>query len=114
MVWVRAKVRGADVLLWAIVGVNVPLKTTNSTPEAHTKSLDVGPVPKKFQDAIDACRKVGVKYIWMDSLCIRQDSEADWESESAQVARRILPTRFQRRFLDLIYLAACLTNCTVK
>lgn len=28
-------------------------------------------------------RRLGVRYLWIDSLCILQDSKADWEKESA-------------------------------
>ncbi|OCK73316.1 HET-domain-containing protein [Lepidopterella palustris CBS 459.81] len=35
-----------------------------------------------FIDAIDFTRKLGISYIWIDSLCIIQDSEADWRKES--------------------------------
>jgi hypothetical protein len=31
-------------------------------------------------------RKLDIKYVWIDSLCIIQDSEADWLKESAKMA----------------------------
>lgn len=36
-----------------------------------------------FQHAIQAVRMLGLRYLWIDSLCIMQDSAADWEAESA-------------------------------
>jgi hypothetical protein len=36
-----------------------------------------------FRDAIDLTRRLGISYIWIDSLCIVQDSVKDWEHESA-------------------------------
>lgn len=36
-----------------------------------------------FKDAIEVTRSLGVKYIWIDSLCIIQDSESDWLRESS-------------------------------
>ncbi|PQE29977.1 heterokaryon incompatibility protein [Rutstroemia sp. NJR-2017a WRK4] len=39
-------------------------------------------LPKTFQDAIHVTRALGVLYIWIDSLCIIQDSTDDWQKES--------------------------------
>lgn len=36
-----------------------------------------------FRDAIDLARRLGINYIWIDSLCIIQDSVEDWKHESA-------------------------------
>ncbi|KAK3358097.1 hypothetical protein B0T25DRAFT_440444, partial [Lasiosphaeria hispida] len=30
---------------------------------------------------------LGIRYLWIVSLCIIQDSTADWEAESAAMAR---------------------------
>lgn len=35
-----------------------------------------------FRDAIKVTRSLGIHYIWIDSLCIIQDSKADWLHES--------------------------------
>jgi hypothetical protein len=40
-------------------------------------------LPKTFADAIEITRKLGIDYIWIDSLCIIQDDEDDWRRESA-------------------------------
>jgi hypothetical protein len=37
---------------------------------------------KTFRDAVDITKRLGVEYIWIDSLCIVQDSREDWEHES--------------------------------
>lgn len=42
-------------------------------------------LPKNFQDAISITRRLDIKYIWIDSLCIIQDSRDDWLQESAQM-----------------------------
>ncbi|KAI0193495.1 HET-domain-containing protein [Astrocystis sublimbata] len=39
-------------------------------------------LPLNFQDAISITRELNIRYIWIDSLCIVQDSKADWEQES--------------------------------
>ncbi|KAF2750468.1 HET-domain-containing protein [Sporormia fimetaria CBS 119925] len=38
---------------------------------------------KTFHEAIYICRYLGIDYIWIDSLCIIQDSDDDWKRESA-------------------------------
>jgi hypothetical protein len=35
-----------------------------------------------FEDAIVVTRQLGLRYLWIDSLCIIQDSKADWETEA--------------------------------
>jgi hypothetical protein len=39
-------------------------------------------LPKTFQDAITITRHLGFSYIWIDSLCIIQDSKEDWNHEA--------------------------------
>lgn len=48
--------------------------------------IEFSSLPKTFQDAIVITRRVGVRYLWIDSLCIIQDGEGsteDWLRESA-------------------------------
>ncbi|EHK46096.1 hypothetical protein TRIATDRAFT_196811 [Trichoderma atroviride IMI 206040] len=47
-------------------------------PEALTKT---------FRDAIDICRYLDIPYLWIDSLCIIQDSAEDWALQSALMAQ---------------------------
>ena len=42
-------------------------------------------VPATFRDAIVTTRKLGYQYLWIDSLCIIQDSLEDWAYESSQM-----------------------------
>lgn len=42
-------------------------------------------LPHAFLDAIDFTRSLGVRYIWIDSLCILQDSRDDWQAEALQM-----------------------------
>ncbi|KAF2683898.1 HET-domain-containing protein [Lentithecium fluviatile CBS 122367] len=41
---------------------------------------------KTFKDAVVATRRLGLQYLWIDSLCIIQDSEDDWRREAASMA----------------------------
>ncbi|KAK7712996.1 hypothetical protein SLS57_007557 [Botryosphaeria dothidea] len=40
-------------------------------------------LPETFKDAITVTRALGIKYLWIDSLCIIQDDLEDWEREAA-------------------------------
>ncbi|KAK2049321.1 heterokaryon incompatibility protein [Colletotrichum somersetense] len=42
-------------------------------------------LPPSFQHAVEMTRKLGVRYLWIDSLCIIQDDKEDWEREAAQM-----------------------------
>ncbi|KAN0090058.1 Heterokaryon incompatibility protein (HET) domain containing protein [Hyaloscypha variabilis] len=42
-------------------------------------------LPPVFQDAIIIARKLGYKYLWVDSLCIIQDSTDDWNTEASKM-----------------------------
>ncbi|KAH0531283.1 hypothetical protein TsFJ059_000137 [Trichoderma semiorbis] len=42
-------------------------------------------LPKTFQDAVTVTRSLGIPYLWIDSLCIIQEDEKDWESEAARM-----------------------------
>jgi hypothetical protein len=56
------------------------------TAQTQPQLLDGVPIsilPKTFQDALIMTRFLGFEYIWIDSLCIMQDSIDDWKTESA-------------------------------
>lgn len=40
-----------------------------------------------FKESIWLCRQLGIKYIWIDSLCIVQDDATEWEIEAAKMAQ---------------------------
>ena len=58
------------------------LSMTIKNQEALLKSINFGVLPKTFQDAVDVTRKLGIRYLWIDSLCIIQGNDKDWEKES--------------------------------
>ncbi|KAI1414581.1 HET-domain-containing protein [Hypoxylon sp. FL1857] len=39
-------------------------------------------LPKTYRDALRVSLSLGIQFIWIDSLCIIQDDEADWKSQS--------------------------------
>ncbi|KAF7896599.1 hypothetical protein BELL_1668g00010 [Botrytis elliptica] len=51
--------------------------TTNSTLEQNMRGFDIDNLPLTFKDTILIARKLGIRYIWIDALCIIQDSDLD-------------------------------------
>jgi hypothetical protein len=54
----------------------------------HLRSMPILLLPETYRDAIDVTRSLGVRYIWIDALCIIQSTtdQSDWESESSKMA----------------------------
>lgn len=48
-------------------------------------ALSVRHLPKTFRDAIFIARALGMRYLWIDSLCILQDDLQDWQREPAKM-----------------------------
>lgn len=70
---------------WGSPAHKLPLMTTQSTLQSHLAGISWDEIPKAHQDAITACHRLGFDFIWIDSLCIIQDSHADWLYESARM-----------------------------
>lgn len=62
-----------------------PFATSRSLLPARKAGMNLSDLPRTFQDAIAMTRRLGVRYIWIDSLCICQDDKQDWERESARM-----------------------------
>jgi hypothetical protein len=61
------------------------IKTTKTTLEEHKRGIPLCRLPATFQDAIECARRFGVRWLWIDTLCIIQDDETDWVREAAQM-----------------------------
>ena len=67
-------------------GKAVFAKTTRANIRRHLKRTSVYKLPVAFRDAISICRSAGIHRLWIDSLCIIQNDEQDWATESAKMA----------------------------
>jgi Heterokaryon incompatibility protein (HET) len=54
-----------------------------SNQQQFAQGIEFETLPKTFQHAVIATARLGFHHLWIDSLCIIQDSPADWETESA-------------------------------
>jgi len=61
-------------------------QTAASNVAVRHEHVDVSNLPQTLKDAIQFTRKLGVEYIWIDSLCIVQDDRDEWAREAAKMA----------------------------
>lgn len=60
--------------------------TTVSTLAERKREIAYADLPLTLRDAIDVTKDLGIRYIWIDALCIIQDDLIDWGRESAAMA----------------------------
>jgi len=58
-------------------------KTTSLNLETQENGIVMECLPRTFRDAINLTRRLDMRYLWIDSLCILQDDTVDWEKESS-------------------------------
>ncbi|OAL46681.1 HET-domain-containing protein, partial [Pyrenochaeta sp. DS3sAY3a] len=60
-------------------------KLTRDSERALRTGVLIKELPRTFKDAVDVCRELNVPYLWIDSLCIFQDTDdlTDWHAQSA-------------------------------
>ncbi|KAF8851703.1 HET-domain-containing protein [Acephala macrosclerotiorum] len=66
-------------------GGSLPLNTITSTLPSRQAGIPFSEFPKTFQDAVTITKRLGFQYLWIDSLCIIQDSKSDWAAEAARM-----------------------------
>lgn len=62
------------------------ITTTTSTLENRKQGIAITSLPLTVQHAVAIARALNLRYLWVDSLCIIQDSYADWAVESARMS----------------------------
>lgn len=62
-----------------------PPSTTKATLSARLHDIPEDSLPVVFRQAIQLARMLEIPYIWIDSLCIIQDSVEDWEAEAQRM-----------------------------
>lgn len=48
-------------------------------------AIHLSSLPKTLREAVSITRRLGVQYLWIDALCIIQDSVEDWQIESSRM-----------------------------
>ncbi|KAF2743995.1 hypothetical protein M011DRAFT_409399, partial [Sporormia fimetaria CBS 119925] len=58
------------------------LELCTSNYERLQSGITVRELPQLYRDCVLVTRRLGFDYLWIDSLCILQDSTEDWEHEA--------------------------------
>jgi hypothetical protein len=66
-------------------GNSQQLVTTTVTLPERLKEITMTSMPQTFRDAVLITRELGIEYLWIDSLCILQDSREDRQKESSKM-----------------------------
>jgi hypothetical protein len=82
----ETKLQGPYATLSYCWGSGLPVKLTSSSLSAFKRGILVSALPKTLRDAVTVARQIGVKYLWIDALCIVQDSGDDWNKEARKMA----------------------------
>lgn len=63
------------------------LKLTSENVSRMRERIPMPSMSPVMQDAVTTCKALDIRYLWIDAVCIMQDSKRDWEEQSAQMAQ---------------------------
>ncbi|KAI9158991.1 subtilisin-like serine protease [Paramyrothecium foliicola] len=66
-------------------GSSKTLTLSSKTCEKLSRGIPMGELPQSFKDAVWLTNQLGIRYLWIDSLCIFQDDPQDWLKESPRM-----------------------------
>ncbi|KAL7815224.1 heterokaryon incompatibility domain-containing protein [Trichoderma gracile] len=70
---------------WTSETPTISLLTSN-LPDRKQHGMPIANLPRMMQDVVLVLRRLGIDYVWIDSLCIIQDDKEDWKREAAKMA----------------------------
>ncbi|KAI1123145.1 heterokaryon incompatibility protein-domain-containing protein [Nemania abortiva] len=73
----NGQVYGPYVTLSYVWGVPQPMLTTKNVSKYTTDGLEIANLPQSIRDAVTVTNRIGQRYLWIDALCILQDSPED-------------------------------------
>lgn len=79
---------------------NLP-KCTRRNIGSLQQGFDLSGLPRTFRDAVQVTRDLQVRFLWIDSLCILQDSTEDWAQEAGMMGNV-----YQNCFINIAATAA--------
>lgn len=81
-------------------GGDIPGKLLDALMYIYEAGLPMNQLPQNFLDAIRVTRELGLRYLWIDALCIIQDSAEDWKAEASKMASLYSPALVTVSVLD--------------
>ncbi|KAK3339931.1 HET-domain-containing protein [Lasiosphaeria hispida] len=87
-------VRGSYVALSYVWGEDQPNKTTARNIGTYTQGIDLGLLPQTIRDAVWVTHACNETYLWVDALCIIQDSREDKHREIAKIPQSFADASF--------------------
>lgn len=78
-------IKGSYATLSHCWGLHQPCITTTANICKRKDGIPWTEIPQTFKDAIQYCLELGIHHLWIDALCITQDSYKDWQRESAKM-----------------------------
>ena len=70
---------------WGDKAVHKRYFTTTDTYEQHCTAIPKQSLPNLFVDALTITQNLGIRYLWIDALCIKQGEGGDWETEAQRM-----------------------------
>ncbi|KAL1647043.1 hypothetical protein SLS58_002813 [Diplodia intermedia] len=67
---------------WGPSPAHHPPTTTSANLASHTAGIPLSTLPKTFQDAVTATRNLGLRYLWIDTLCTVQTTTTTTTSQA--------------------------------
>ena len=62
-----------------------PCQTLKENHERYQERIDLSDLPETFRDVVGYVRRLGIRFLWIDSLCIVQDDADDWRRECVKM-----------------------------
>lgn len=80
------------------------MKTLRANLTEHMESINISHLPQCFKDVAVIAPRLGIEYLWVDSLCIIQDDHNDWEDQFPRMA-------WVYKNATVVIAAASINNC---
>ncbi|KAI0865770.1 heterokaryon incompatibility protein-domain-containing protein [Xylaria cubensis] len=77
IVLTNGQIYGSYVTLSYVWGGPQPMLTTKNVDKYTTDGLEMTDFPQSIRDAVAVTNRIGQRYLWIDALCILQDSPED-------------------------------------
>jgi hypothetical protein len=77
---------GEYIALSYLWGRTSNLRSTVANMPLFYTSIPWDTLPRTFQDVIEIARELSIGFVWIDALCIVQDSKQDWQDQGATIA----------------------------